>query len=180
MMARDDLLQLLQMRAVLHGEFVLSSGQRSSYYLDARLVTLSARGSRLIGRLFVDELTVDPPDAVGGMSVGADPIVTAVTVTSAYDGSPIDGLLVRKAAKGHGAGRRVEGPIRDGMRVVVVEDTVTTGSSLLAAADAIREAGGRVSRAVALIDRQEGAAARLRESGIDFHALYTSSELVAK
>jgi orotate phosphoribosyltransferase len=180
MSLRDDLLTLLRQHAVLHGDFVLASGQRSSYYLDARLVTLSAVGSRLVGRLMYDYLAADPPDAVGGMSLGADPIVTAITVTSALEGRAIDGLLVRKTAKTHGVHRRVEGPLRPSMRVVVVEDTVTTGNSPLAAVEAIRAEGGHVEHVLALIDREQGATERLRAEGLHFHAFYTAREILGE
>lgn len=178
MSARRELLELLRLHAVQHGEFVLSSGERSAYYLDARLVTLSSAGSRLVGRLLCDYLAADPPEAVAGMSIGADPLVSSVTVTSALDGRGIDGLLVRKFTKGHGTGRLVEGPVRPGLRVVVVEDTATTGASLIAAVDAVRAAGCVVERTLALIDRQQGAAERVRGAGYGFDAIFRVAEVL--
>src|SRR5579884_2348473 len=124
---RTALLALLRRDAVLYGDFVLSSGQRSSYYLDARRVTLSAAAAHLVGQVFVQRLAGQEIDAVGGLTLGADPIVSAIATVSGELGRPIDGLIVRKAAKEHGSGRRIEGPWREGVRVAVVEDTMTTG-----------------------------------------------------
>jgi ribonuclease HI len=121
----------------------------------------------------------DLPDAVAGMSLGADPIVSAVTVSADLHLSRIDGLLVRKEAKTHGTGKRIEGPWRAGIRVVVVEDTSTTGGSALQAADAIKEAGGKVFRVITLIDRQEGAEDKIRDAGLRFDALFRLREIMA-
>ncbi|HZT97084.1 MAG TPA: orotate phosphoribosyltransferase [Chloroflexota bacterium] len=164
--------------AVLRGDFVLASGARSPYYVDARRVTLSSQGSRLVGELIVDALQDHLPDAVGGLSLGADPLVTATTVVGALQGRPVDGLLVRKEAKSHGTGRRVEGPLRRGMTVVVLEDTATTGSSALEAAEALRREGARVERVLALLDREQGAAKLLAENGLGLNSLFTMEELI--
>jgi orotate phosphoribosyltransferase len=176
---RGALLQILRRDAVLHGDFVLSSGQRSSYYLDARRVTLSAAGAPLVGLLFLREIQGLGVDAVAGLTLGADPIVSAVATVSGQRGHPIDGLIVRKAAKEHGAGRRIEGPWRVGMRAAVVEDTMTTGASALEAAGAVRDAGGTVPAIWGLIDRKQGAREAIEAAGYSFGAIYSVDELLA-
>lgn len=176
---RNTLLRILQRDAVLRGDFVLSSGQRSPYYLDARRVTLSAAAAPLVGLLFLRAITDLRVDAVAGLTLGADPIVSAVAVVSQGLGRPVDGLIVRKSAKEHGAGRRIEGPWRDNMRVVVVEDTMTTGASALAAAQAVEDAGGVVCGVWGLIDRKQGAREATEETGYPFGAIYSVDELLA-
>jgi orotate phosphoribosyltransferase len=176
--ARELLLHLLQENAVLHGDFVLSSGQRSSVYLDARLVTLSASGSGLVGLVLWEAIRDLQPDAVAGLAIGADPLVTAVAVMSGMQGDDVDALIVRKEAKAHGAGRQIEGPWRDGMRVVVLEDTMTTGASSLQAAEAVASAGGTVLAVLGLIDREQGAREAVEAAGYEFRAVFTASELL--
>lgn len=161
----------------MRGEFVLSSGRHSSYYLDARVVTLSAEGSGLVGAVFLDALPQEV-QAVAGLTLGADPIVSAIAVVAGLAGRPVDGLIVRKEPKGHGAGRSIEGPWRDGMRVAVVDDTLTTGSSSLRAAEAVRAAGGTVAGVYALIDRGEGARQAVEAAGYPYLALYQAAEIV--
>ncbi len=175
---RGALLQILRRDAVLHGDFVLSSGQRSPYYLDARRVTLSAAAAPLVGLIFLREIQDLPVDAVAGLTVGADPIVSAVATVSGQRGHPVDGLIVRKAVKGHGAARRIEGPWRQDMRVVVVEDTMTTGASALEAARAIRGEGGSVLAVWGLIDRKQGAREAIEAAGYTFGAIYSVDELL--
>jgi orotate phosphoribosyltransferase len=177
---RDSLLTLLRRRAVLHGDFVLSSGQRSPYYLDARLVTLSARGSCLVGRVFLGCIAGTGAQAVAGLTLGADPIVSAITVAAGLAGQDIDGLLVRKERKQHGASRRIEGPWQAGMRVAVVDDTLTTGASALDAAAAVESEGGAVVGVYALIDRLQGARQAIESRGFHFTALYTVTEILER
>jgi orotate phosphoribosyltransferase len=169
---------VLRRRAVLHGDFVLSAGGRSSHYIDARLVTLSSEGSVLVGQVFCEMLHDADVDAAAGLTVGADPIVTAIAVTSSTRDKPIEGLIVRKERKAHGTGHRIEGPFRPGMRVAVVDDTFTTGASALNAAEAIVEAGGTVVGVYALIDRGEGAREAIAAAGYPFTAIYPARELV--
>jgi orotate phosphoribosyltransferase len=169
---------LLRRRAVLRGDFVLSSGQRSPYYLDARIVTLSAEGSALVGAVFLEALDGVHADAVAGLTLGADPIVSAIATYAGLCSRPIDGLIVRKAAKEHGAGRRIEGPWRSHLRVAVVDDTLTTGTSALQAARVVEEAGGTVCGIWALIDRGQGAREAIEAAGYTFRAIFLASELV--
>lgn len=176
--ARARLLSLLHNQAVLRGDFVLSSGVRSPYYLDARLVTLSARGASLVAEVFLDSLPLSMIDAVAGLTVGADPIVVAIATLSGVSETAIDALIVRKQPKGHGAGRRIEGPWHEGIRVAIVDDTLTTGASSLEAAHAVEEAGGEVRGVFALIDRGEGARDAVEGAGYRFSAIFTADEVL--
>jgi orotate phosphoribosyltransferase len=175
---RSELLTILRRDAVLYGDFVLSSGKRSKVYLDARLVTLASSAAGLVGQVFLDQIRGLGADAVAGLTLGADPIVSAIAVVAGQQGVTLDGLIVRKAAKEHGAGRRIEGPWRDGMRVVVVEDTMTTGGSALEAARAVEEAGGSVLAVWGLIDRKQGAREASEAAGYAFGAIYSVDELL--
>jgi orotate phosphoribosyltransferase len=176
--ARELLLELLRTRAVLHGDFVLSSGQHSSVYLDARVVTLSAAGSGLVGRVMLDALRDLHPDAVAGLAIGADPLVASVAAISGLEGGDVDALIVRKEAKAHGAGRRIEGPWRAGMRIAILEDTMTTGASSLQAAQAVAEAGGTVVCVLGLIDREQGAREAVEAAGYEFRTVFTAAEVL--
>lgn len=175
---RSALLEILRRDGLLRGDFVLSSGRRSTFYLDARRVTLAAAAAPLVGLVFLQQLQDLEIDAVAGLTLGADPIVSAVAVVSGQQAHPLDGLIVRKAAKEHGTGRRIEGPWRDGLRVAVVEDTMTSGASALDAARAVREAGGQVEAVWGLVDREEGAREAVEAEGYRFGAIFTLAELL--
>lgn len=175
---RGRLLALLRDHAVLRGDFVLSSGKHATYYIDARRVTLSAEGSLLCGRLLFDLVHDWPVHGTAGPTLGADPLVTAVAVTSAQRDHPLDAFIVRKEHKAHGVGRMIEGPWRDGVPVAVLEDAVTTGGSVLRAAHAVAEQGGVVVGIATLIDRQEGGAAAVEAAGYPFRAVFTVDELL--
>lgn len=172
--------ELLRRHAVLHGEFTLSSGATSPYYLDARIVTLSSVGAWLVGQAFVDLLDGHRVDAVAGLAIGADPIVASIAACAGSVGLELDGLIVRKDRKQHGAGRRIEGPWRAGRRVAIVDDTLTTGASSLEAARAIEEAGGQVEGVYALIDREQGARGAVEAAGYPFSALFLARDLLAE
>src|SRR5216117_2920998 len=159
----DDALR--QLRAIIRqkslriGEFTLSSGKRSSYYLDCRMTTLDPTGALLIGRLILDCIRKHniQADAIGGLTIGADPIATAVAVVSALEGQPLPAFIVRKETKGHGTQRLIEGyDGKPGSRVIVVDDVCTTGDSILNAADKAEEAGYTVAATFCVVDRQEG------------------------
>lgn len=177
---REALRALLRERSLERGEFTLSSGARSAYYIDGRRTTMSGRGQLLIGRVGLRALDDVgwTPDAVGGLTLGADPVAYAIAHAGALDGRSLDGFTVRKAPKEHGTGRRVEGPFQPGMEVVVVEDVITTGGSALRAAEAVRAEGGRVLGVLAVVDREEGARTRIGEAGLAMHALFTASALL--
>jgi len=174
--ARGALRSLLLERAVTRGQFTLSSGATSTYYIDCREVTLSPDGLALVSRLVLDSLP-DDVEAVGGPPRAADPVAIGVSFLSGQSGRPLSAFMVRKEAKTHGRGRRVEGPLRRGMRVAVVEDAVTSGGSLLEAID-ILEAEGLVVVAVrCIVDREAGGLERVRARGLDARALFTANDL---
>ena len=177
---RERLLALLRERSVRTGDFVLSSGAHSSWYIDARLTTMSGAGQLLIGRVALAALDDRgwAPDAVGGLTLGADPVAFAVAHAAAAAGRRLDAFTVRKEAKAHGAGRRIEGPLGAGATVVIVEDVVTTGGSALRAASAVHEAGGSILGVLALVDRQEGGRERLREAGLELVGIFSRATLL--
>ena len=172
---RTELLEAIKANAVVHGDFVLSSGQRADWYVDLRRILLNGRLAPLAGRVMLD-LTWDLGfDAVGGLTMGADPVATAIMHAAASRGTPVDAFVVRKKEKEHGTQRRIEGPDVTGRRVLAVEDTSTTGASPLTAVDALREAGAEVVGVAVLIDR--GARDNVAARGLPFRAAYDLSEL---
>jgi orotate phosphoribosyltransferase len=172
MTARDDLLPLIKELAVVHGRVVLSSGLETDYYIDLRRVTLHHAAAPLVGRAMLD-LTADwPYDAAGGLTLGADPIGTAMLHASR---GRVDAFVVRKAEKQHGLQRRIEGPDVTGRRVLAVEDTSTTGASVLTAVDALREAGAQIVGVAVIVDR--GAGPAVRAAGLDYRAIYSLAGL---
>jgi orotate phosphoribosyltransferase len=175
---KSELLALLREKAVLHGDFTLASGQKSTYYIDGRLVTLDAEGARLIGALLAPMLSERGIDAVGGPTMGADPIIGAVIAESARIGKPVTGFLVRKEAKAHGRGKQIEGPSVEGKRVALVDDVISTGGSLLRAADAVVAAGAFVDCVAAIVDREMGAEDAFAERGLPYLPLYKKGELL--
>lgn len=176
---RTALIELLQARSVRHGDFVLASGARSRYYIDCRPTTMSAHGQQLIGRLGLAAIHAQrwSPNAVGGLTMGADPVAYAIAHASFAHDAVIDAFSVRKEAKDHGTGRRIEGNFVSGMRVVVVEDVITSGGSALQAIDAVRAAGGVVAGVLAVVDRQAGGVEQIARSGVTALALVVASEL---
>ena len=176
---RRKLRDLLDERSARTGEITLSNGAKSNFYFDCKPVTLSADGAYLTGTAFLDALDQLPerPDAVGGLTHGADPIVSAMVALSHVQGRPIQGFYVRKELKGHGTKRRIENPPKSGSRVVIVDDVVTTGGSLLKAVQEAREAGCVVIGAMALVDREEqDGAANIRQVVDSYVPLYRRSD----
>lgn len=172
MSARDELLPLIKELAVVHGKVVLSSGREADYYVDLRRITLHRAAAPLVGQAMLD-LTADwTYDAAGGLTLGADPVGSALLHAS---GGKIDAFVVRKEEKAHGLQRRVEGPDVTGRRVLAVEDTSTTGSSVLAAVDALREAGAEVVGVAVIVDR--GAGAAVQQAGLEYRAIYSLADL---
>jgi orotate phosphoribosyltransferase len=174
---RQLLLDLFCHLAYKEGDFVLSSGQRSSYYINGKQVTLHPQGALAIGRLLLSQLPTDI-QAVAGLTLGADPIVSAVSVVSALENRPIPALIIRKESKGHGTMAYIEGPsLPAGAKVVVLEDVVTTGQSALKAVERLREASYEVNQVIALVDRQQGGSELYQQSGLDFQALFSIKDL---
>jgi orotate phosphoribosyltransferase len=175
----ERLRRLLLERSVQRGSFVLASGRSSNFYIDCRPATMSAEGMVLIGRMGWQAIRQAgwSPAAVGGLTMGADPVAYAIAAASFSSDSPVDAFSVRKEAKEHGAGRTIEGNFKAGDRVVIVEDVITSGGSAQRAAAAVVQAGGTVLGIVAVVDRQEGGSEALEASGWRVHPLTTASEL---
>lgn len=174
---RQYLLDLFCQLAYKQGDFVLSSGQRSSYYINGKQVTLHPQGALAIARLLISQLPTDT-QAVAGLTLGADPIVSAVSVVSVYENRPIPALIIRKEAKGHGTMAYIEGPsLPAGASVVVLEDVVTTGQSALKAVERLNEAGYSVNEVMALVDRQQGGSELYQSAGLKFQSLFSIAEI---
>ena len=178
----DDLQQLLAERSARRGQFILSSGRESSLYIDARLTTMSPEGLVLIGQLGVNALETSNwnVQAVGGLTLGADPVAYAIAYASVATGSPIRAFTVRKDPKTHGTGQLIEGPFLERDRVAIVEDVITTGASALRAAAAVRNAGGVVAGVFAVVDREEGGKEAIEREGFPVIALTTGAQIVAR
>lgn len=177
--AKAELIDLINAKALKRGTFRLASGREASFYLDAKQVVLDAHGAMLVGRAILERFKTLPriPDAVGGMSIGADPITGAVVTMAGVAGTPLKGFLIRKEPKDHGTKRYVEGPVEPGQRVVIVEDVTTTGGSSLVAIDRAQEFGLVVDRVITVIDRLAGAEAAFAARGIPFESLVTIRDL---
>ncbi|MDJ0692450.1 MAG: orotate phosphoribosyltransferase [Xenococcaceae cyanobacterium MO_188.B32] len=174
---RQNLLSLLTKFAYQEGDFTLSSGVKSSYYINCKQVTLRADGALTIGRLLFSQLPEDT-QAVAGLTLGADPLVSAVSVVSAYCNKPIPALIIRKEPKGHGTKAYIEGPtLATGAKVVVLEDVVTTGRSAMLAVERLQAAGYQVEQIIALVDRQQGGKELYQSRGFKFQSLFSIQEL---
>lgn len=173
MYSQSALVSLVRDRALKFGDFTLASGKRAKYYLDGKQVTLDAKGLRLISEGLLDLLDDLQIDAVGGMSIGADPIVAGILTVAAERGRDLQGFLVRKEAKGHGTGRYIEGPVQPGARVAIVEDVVTTGGSSIQAVQRVQEFGATPVVVAAIIDRMEGGRANFEKIGLELRSLLT-------
>ena len=174
-----ELIGLVETKALKRGTFRLASGREASFYLDAKQVVLDAHGAMLVGRAILERLrSLGPlPAAVGGMSIGADPITSAVITMAGVEGLPLKGFMVRKEPKDHGTKKYVEGPVEPGQRVVIVEDVTTTGGSSLLAIDRVQEFGLVVERVVTVIDRLAGAKDAFAVRGIPLESLVTIRDL---
>ena len=174
---RTIVLDQIRRHAVVHGKVTLASGRQADYYVDLRRITLRAEAAPAIGRLML-QLTSDLQfDAVGGLTLGADPVAAAMLHAAAAQGRVLDTFVVRKSEKQHGLQRRIEGPDVHGRRVLAVEDTSTTGGSVLTAVEALREAGAEVVAVAVIVDRGTGAADRIAESRLGYRSLYDLDDL---
>jgi orotate phosphoribosyltransferase len=176
--ARQQLIDFIAAEAVFHGDFTLTSGKKASYYVDLRKVSLDHRVAPLIGQVMLD-LVADIPDvrAVGGMTMGADPIATAILHQGAARGLAYDAFVVRKEPKDHGRGKQVEGPDLVGQRVIVLEDTSTTGGSPLAAIEALLKVGAEIAAVAVVVDRDTGARERIEAAGYQYLAAIGLTDL---
>jgi orotate phosphoribosyltransferase len=172
---KEELLNIVRERSLKFGDFTLASGKKAKYYLDGKQTTLDSRGATLVGEGILEMLLADGalPKAVGGMSIGADPIAAAVITVAGLRGLDLKAFLVRKESKGHGTNKYIEGPIQAGDEVVVVEDVVTTGGSSLIAIERLEAAGIKVAGVIAIIDRMEGGAQAFADRGYRFRSLLT-------
>ena len=169
---RDELRKLIEELAVVHGKVVLSSGREADWYIDLRRITLHRQAAPLVGRVMLEVLAGWSYDAVGGLTLGADPVATAILHAS---GGAVDAFVVRKEGKAHGLQRRIEGPEVSGRSVVAVEDTSTTGSSVLTAVEALREAGAHVAGVATIVDR--GARDAVEAAGLEYRTAFTLDDL---
>jgi orotate phosphoribosyltransferase len=172
---RDALLRQIKDKAVVHGKVTLSSGLEADFYVDLRRITLDGMAAPLAGQVMLDLTAELDFDAVGGLTLGADPVATSMLHAAAARGQRLDAFVVRKANKAHGLQRRIEGTEVKGRRVLVVEDTSTTGGSPLTAVEAVREAGGEVVAVAVIVDR--GAASAIAEAGLPYLAAYSLDDL---
>jgi orotate phosphoribosyltransferase len=176
---RFALLELLAAQAYRRGRFTLASGRSSEHYVNCKPVSLSGTGLTLLGELLLEQVE-DESVAVAGLTLGADPLVCAVALCAAQQGRPLDALIVRKEAKGHGTGAWLEGPLPPlGSRVTVLEDVVTTGGSALKAVEQLRQAGYEVRRVAAIVDRQEGGAGVMLAAGLELRSLFQLEDVAA-
>ncbi len=178
---REELRALLHTRSFRYGDFLLSSGRRSDFYFDGKQVTLDARGLHLVGLGVLERCRELGVAAVGGLTLGADPIAAAVAALSGGDGgAPVRAFIVRKEAKQHGTGRAIEGPaLGPGTRCAIVDDVITSGGSLLRAVEAARAIGAEVVEAIVVVDRDEGGRQTLAATGVPLHALFERSQFPA-
>ena len=178
---RQKLIELVCEHALRRGDFTLASGKKASFYLDCRCVTLHPQGAVQIAAGMLDWLQNtgfgEFPEAIGGMSIGADPVTTACVYLSGLQAIDLRGFMVRKEAKQHGMGKQVEGPVQSSMSCVIVEDVVTTGGSAIAAIEAVERAGLRVLGVMAVLDRLDGGQAALETRGYRLHSLLTLADL---
>ena len=173
MYSKQQLIDLFRERAMRFGDFTLASGKKSTYYVDKMQITLHSAGLRLVCEGLLDLIEGTECDAVGGMTIGADPIVGGMLTLAAEKGRDLEGFLVRKEPKGHGTQQYIEGPLQSGQRVVIVEDVVTTGGSSIKAIDRVRDFGAHVVQVVAIVDRLEGGAANFAGHDVPFQSLLT-------
>jgi len=174
---RERLAAWIRELAVVRGRVVLASGREADYYVDMRAVTLDGRSAPLVGRVMLDVVRGWEFDAVGGLTMGADPVALAMVHAAAVAQGRLDAFVVRKEAKAHGLAKRIEGPSVAGRRCLVVEDTSTTGGSPLTAVDAVREAGGEVVGVAVVVDRDAGAREAIEAAGLEYRFAYGLADL---
>lgn len=174
---KQKLLELIKQKAITKGRFTLASGKESNYYIDLRLITLSAEGAYYTAQTILEELRNDEVDAIGGLTIGADPIAAAVAAESYKTKKPINAFIVRKEEKKHGKGKQIEGPLKENARVVVVDDVATSGGSILKAIEALEKEKHKIIKVIALVDREEGAKEAIQEKGYKLTTIYNKKDL---
>lgn len=174
---RARLLELIREKAYKEGQFKLASGKTSSYYINGKMVTLDPEGLLIVSQLLFEFCRDAGVEAIGGPTIGADPIVAGVAVVSQLQGRPISPFLVRKEVKDHGTGLRIEGPVPAGKKVAMVDDVITTGGSLVSAIEAAKDAGCKVVQIVCVVDREEGGSQRFNEQGLRFDSIFKISDI---
>ena len=178
--ARQKLKEILQTKSITHGDFTLASGLKSSYYIDGKMTTFDAEGAYLVGILMLEEIRKLnlQIDSVGGPTMGADPIVTGVGIASHLQSNPLRIFAVRKETKGHGAQKLIEGNFKEGDRVVIVEDVITTGGSILQSIEAVENSKGTVEAVIVVVDRMQGGKENMEKKGYRFNSLFEINELL--
>jgi orotate phosphoribosyltransferase len=171
---KEKLLQVFKKHAIFYGDFTLSSGLKSSYYFDGRMFTLWPEGAYLVGKAVFEILKDTPVEAVGGLTLGADPIVTAVALVSYLKGKPLPAFIVREELKRHGTQKQIEGNLPENSKVAVVDDVVTTGTSIFKAIEVVERRNCKVVKVVALLDRHQGGSEELKQRGYDFVAILSA------
>ena len=177
---KNRLKKIILEKSVFFGDFTLASGKKSKYYIDARISTLFPESSYLIGEIMYRMLESYTIDAVGGYSIGADPIVTSIALVSFIKENPIPAFIIRKEAKQYGRGKAIEGNFKEGMKVAVVDDVITTGSSIINGIKTVRELGGEVVVALSVIDREEGGREKIESMGVSYLSIFNLKELGIK
>jgi orotate phosphoribosyltransferase len=177
---KNRLKKIILEKSVFFGDFTLSSGKKSKYYIDARISTLFPESAYLIGELIYKMLEPWTIDAIGGYSIGADPIVTAVSIVSFLKENPIPAFIIRKETKQHGRGKQIEGNFKKGMKVAVVDDVITTGNSIINGINAVKENGGEVVVALSVIDREEEGKEKIEAMGVPYIPIFTLKDLNIK
>jgi orotate phosphoribosyltransferase len=175
---RKRLHALLKSQSFVFGDFTLTSGAKSSYYFDGKMITLSAEGAYLVACLVADIAAQSAADAIGGPIIGADPIVGAVAAVSFEKGNPIKAFMVRKEPKKHGKKKWIEGPLKEGDKVIIIDDVITTGGSIIDAIKKVEEFGCSVVKIVALVDRLEGGRENLEKDGYELESLFRADEFM--
>lgn len=169
---------LLELSVIKNREFTLASGKKSNFYVDARITTLHPEGAFLIGKLFLDMLEGIEVNSIGGYSIGADPIVSSISVRSFIEKKPIPAFIIRKQEKTYGTGKIIEGNFRKGDKVIIFDDVVTSGGSILKGAAEVEKAGGSVLGVMAVIDREEGGREMIETAGYPFSSIFTKKDLL--
>jgi orotate phosphoribosyltransferase len=176
---RTQLKELLRRKSIVRGNFTLASGKSSTYYIDCKLTTLDPQGAVLVGHSVLDRLEAEniQADAIGGPPIGAHPIVTAVAAISHLRGTPLPAFLIRKEAKSHGLEKQIEGPVKPGARVVIIDDVCTSGGSTMQTLDAVAAAGFEIVAVMSLVDREQGGSEKLRQR-YRYFPIFTAKEIL--